>query len=206
MTTSILEPPDVVDVDQAAAGESDGVSPGVPYDPEAPYGINPRTGKPYKRDPEWRAKLAETLARGRQTQARQKPPGRTRAKPSTPRSSTAGSIDYRPAVMGLMQIPTALFAVLARATGKAEFALDSAACRLHAPTLAAAAHDTAMQDPRMAAILDRALAAGPYAALIGAAIPFVLQLAANHHAVEPVAEMGILPPEDLIRAAYEQPT
>lgn len=203
MTATLLEPPDVVGVDQALAGESDGVSSGV--SPDAPYGINPRTGKPYKRPAEWRAKLAERLAEGRSTQAAKKPPPRTRAKPAAGRSSSAPTVDYRMAVAGLVQVPGAVCAVLAKVTGKAAFALDAATLKLHTPTLAAAGHDWAMQDPRVAAILDHALAVTPAAVFIGAVLPVVLQVAANHGAVEPMPEMGILGPEELIRAAYEQP-
>lgn len=191
MTMTVEAPEDldapVVDVDDAAAGDAD-------EDPDAPYGRNPRTGKPYQRPPEWRAKMADALARGRVTQSSGKPPARKAVK----KPASAGATDYRPAIAALLQIPATALAMLGR--HKPAFALDSATIQLHTPMLANAIHETAVVDDRVAAILDRALAAGPYGALLGALIPVALQIAANHGRIPAVAEMGIMTPEQLVAA------
>lgn len=167
-------------------------------DPDAPYGRNPKTGKAYRRSPEWRASVAATLAKGRQIRASRgaapRPP--SARKPAGKRPAAA--VDYRPGVKGLLQVPAFALGVLGRRDPV--YALDSAAVTLHADAIADAVHETAVADERVAAILDRVLAVGPYGALLGALLPLALQIAANHGAVRPSPDLGVLGPDELVAA------
>jgi len=196
MTASVMDPPEALDdVDQVDAAE------GLSVDPEAPYGRKP-DGTPYKRHPEWRAKLASTLANARAAKAPQRTATRRTASKGTSTTKTASkapSVDYRPGVKGLLQLPAFALGMLGRFVNPA-YALDSAAITLHADAVAEAVHQTALEHDQVAAILDRALALGPAGALLGALIPLGLQLAANHGAIAANPEMGILPPDLLVEA------
>lgn len=182
-------------LDPLAPEDIDG-GPDEAPDPDAPYGRNPKTGKPYSRPPEWRAKLAETLARGRATQAAKAP-----ARKAAPKAKAKadGGNDYRVGVLGLLQVPAFALGMASRWNPK--LGLDAAAIGLHAPALADAVAATAAHDDRLAAVLDRVLAVGPYGALLGALLPLGLQLAANHGAIPAAPEAGILGPEQLLQAA-----
>lgn len=198
--TNAFEPPDLTDYAESVPATPSVTNEG---DPDAPHGRNPKTGEPYKRSKEWRDKLAAKLAEGRQNQATKRPP-RLRARPKasagTARSSRPASVDYRPTVMMLAQIPAVLLAVIGRMTGDEAWELDSATVQLHAPGIANAAHDTAQVDERLASILDKAMEVGPYGALIATGLPMVLQMAANHKKMAPNPAMGILSREELLAA------
>jgi hypothetical protein len=62
---------------------------------------------------------------------------------------------------------------------------DAAAIIIHSEPIASAASNLAANDEKFAAILDRFLQAGPYAALITAVMPLLFQLAANHKLLPP---------------------
>lgn len=105
--------------------------------------------------------------------------------------------DYRPRILGVLQLVALPLAFKAPA--------DGAAVEMHAPNIAQALHDLAMEQPEVAAVLDRILKVGPYGALLTAVVPLLLQLAANHGAV-PAGIMGTVPPDVLLahyRAAME---
>lgn len=190
MTTAVLDEP-LAPEDTTAPDTT------TAPDPDAPHGINPRTGRPYQRSPEWRAKLAETLSRGRATQAA-KAPARKSKKAAGARPAAGAGPDYRTAMLGLLQVPA--FALGMGAKFNPKLGLDAAAITLHAPAVADAVAATAEQDDRIAAVLDRVLAVGPYGALLGAVVPLALQLAANHGVIPPAPEAGILTPEQLVDA------
>lgn len=201
MSATLLDaaPPEDLDQDQAPEGLS--------VDPEAPYGRR-ADGTPYKRDPAWRAKLADTLAAARASKGSQKPPGRSRsAKPSTGAKTApkASGVDYRPGVKGLLQIPAFALGLMGKFVHPA-YSLDSATITLHADSVAEAIHQTAMEHDQVAAILDRALAIGPAGALLGALLPLGLQIMANHGKVPVNPEMGILGPDQLVEALMNQAT
>ena len=199
--TTTFEPPDLTDYAESSPAEPSVTDEGA--DPDAPYGRNPKTGEPYKRSKEWRDKLAAKLAEGRENQAAKRPP-RLRARPKatggTAQASKTASVDYRPTVMMLMQIPAMLCGIVGRTTGSEAWALDSATITLHAPGFAQAAHDTAMVDERLASILDKAMEVGPYGALIASGVPIVLQMLANHGKLAPNPAMGVLSKEELLAA------
>lgn len=157
----------------------------------APYGVNPKTGKPYKVSPERRAQMAADMTRGRQA-ASQKA-----KRAAAPRGRTAKTTptDYRPGVVGLLQIPSFALGVLGRRNEA--FALDAATITLHSGNIAEAVNDTAQQDERVAAILDKILEVGPYGALLAALMPVALQMAANHGKIPPNESLGIMSPAQI---------
>lgn len=166
-------------------------------DPYADY-TGPRgpKGEPDRRTKEGRAYLGLTPPTG--------PKGRARAatapgkKPAPrPAARTSQREDYRPRILGVLQLVALPLAFKAPA--------DGAAVEMHAPNIAQALHDLAMEQPEVAAVLDRILKVGPYGALLTAVVPLLLQLAANHGAV-PAGIMGTVPPDVLLahyRAAME---
>lgn len=191
--TTVLPPDDVDDV-QADVD-----------DPDAPYGRDPK-GKPYKRPEEWRARLADSLAKARASRGPQKAPGRSRTAKPAGATKTAGKpsgVDYRPGIIGLLQIPQFGLVMAGKYVSPA-YALDAVTLQLHGPSIADALHQTAIEQPAVAAILDRVLAVGPYGALLGALIPVAAQIAANHGMIQPNPEMGVLSPQGLIDALNAQ--
>jgi len=169
-------------------------------EPEAPYGVNPRTGKPYKIDPAARKALGERLAasrreaRGRLSEATTP---KTRAKRTTSKAPRAPQPPtYEVVALGLMQIPAMGLGMLSRFSPS--FGLDSLAVTYHAPSVASAVAQVAVEVPQVADLLDRASRVGPYGALGVALMPLVLQLAANHGLMAPVPSMGIMGAEELM--------
>lgn len=200
MTAVMGAPPEDIERDDQADA-LDGLS----VDPEAPYGRRP-DGTPYKRDPAWRAKLASTLASARASKGAQKAPTRSRTAKAAGAPKPAGksaSVDYRPGVKGLLQIPAFALGLMGKFVHPA-YALDSATITLHADSVAEALHQTALEHDQVAAILDRALAIGPAGALLGALLPLGLQIMANHGKIPVNPEMGILSPEGLVEALGAQ--
>lgn len=100
--------------------------------------------------------------------------------------------DYRPGFHGIAQISA--FAVSFFSP------LDAVAITDHAPGLAEAVQVTADNDPKFAAAMDRILSAGPYAALISAAMPMVVQILHNHDKIPGAAvkQMGGRTKEEII--------
>lgn len=171
-----------------------------PADPEAPYGRNPKTGKPYRYSAEERARRAQVMneARWGKRPAAVKAPGRTSSSTSKAKS---GRTDYRAGIEGLAQLVSFGVATFGRVTNKPAFALDSLAIGLYAPGVAEAVDELAQQQAWLAAALDKALAVGPYGALLGVGIPLAMQLAANHGAIPTNPDLGILDGEALVAAA-----
>lgn len=132
--------------------------------PEAPYGYKP-DGTPYKRNP------ASYTGRGTKT------PGRK----STPNKATAAKgPDYAQIVMGLMQIPAAGLALGGQISRSPALVADAAAMAIHTVPLANAVDQVARENSQVAAILDKISVVGPYSALLGAVIPFAMQIMVNH--------------------------
>jgi hypothetical protein len=173
-------------------------------DEDAPYGRNPRTGKPYKMSPEAREALGTRLAEGRRTAMQTGRPPTKKRRGSTgpgstrPSASRPAQPDYRAAVAGLLQLPAMALGVGARFNPA--FGLDSAALALHTPPIADAVHYLALDDARIAAILDRVMQVGPYGALVAAVSPLIVQILCNHGVIKPNATVGALTPEELLTA------
>jgi hypothetical protein len=84
--------------------------------------------------------------------------------------------------------------------------LDAVAVTDHAPNIAEAVQVTADNDPKFAAAMDRILSTGPYAALIAAAVPMVVQILHNHDKVpgEIVKGMGGRTKDEVTRDLMSQ--
>jgi hypothetical protein len=137
----------------------------------------PRTTNTGKIDGRTKAARAARASAPRSPQPR-KTPGRSKAR-----------TDYRAGIEGLGQM--AAFAISFKAPA------DAAAVAYHTPPIAKAVADLANEKPEVAAVLDRLLSAGPYAALLTAVTPLVIQLLVNHK-VAPAGIMGSVTPEEML--------
>lgn len=129
--------------------------------------------------PDGRSRAARA-ASGRAPQG----PSQRRPPVKAPRSK-----DYRAGIEGIGQLAGGALFFVAPA--------DAAAVMLHTPPIAAALNHLAQQDPRVAAMLDKLLAVGPYGALLAAVMPLVLQILTNHGKI-PAGVLGTHTPDDLI--------
>jgi hypothetical protein len=78
---------------------------------------------------------------------------------------------------------------------------DAAAIGMHGENISQEVANLADVDERIAKSIDWMLQAGPYAGLITACLPLVMQILANHKRI-PVNVPGVLPPE-VLAAKYE---
>jgi hypothetical protein len=196
MTTATLDPtveiplPDM-STEPAPAGVEHQHQEDAVADPEAPWGRT-ADGKP-------RAKP------GRKPKGTPRSAAAPRKRTSSAKPRKDDGPDYRPGLTALLQLPAFGLSMAARVVReeKQRVALiaDGMALKLHAPGIAEALHETAKQEARLAAILDRVLAAGPYGLIFAAVTPLVMQILANHRVIAPNPMMGVLPVEDLARAA-----
>jgi hypothetical protein len=113
-------------------------------------------------------------------------------KTAPPRPRTPKKTDYRQGITGAFQIISLPLAFAAPA--------DAAAITAHAPTIAEALNDLAQDRPEVAAVLDRILAGGPYAALFAAMLPLGVQLAHNHGLIpeQMASQMGATPKRHIL--------
>lgn len=91
--------------------------------------------------------------------------------------------DYRPGFLGIAQLGAFVASFVSP--------LDAVAVTDHAPRIAEAVQVTADNDPKFAAAMDKLLSAGPYAALISATVPMVVQMLGNHGKVPPEVVKGM---------------
>lgn len=130
-------------------------------------------------------------------------PGTGRTKPrkaaAPPRSSSRSGprakprIDYKSSLDGLCQlVGVPLFFVSP---------LDAAALIVHQDELTTGLDQLANSDPRVAAILDRLLVAGPYGIVLAPVLKIGAQIAVNHNALpaEVGKFLGAVPPEILLQ-------
>jgi hypothetical protein len=106
--------------------------------------------------------------------------------------------DPEPQPMNRSQAIQGLFGAIALPLAVVQPA-DAAAIALHSEPIGDAVAETAANDPRFAALVDRLVHAGPYAALLGAVAPLVLQLMANH-GYAPIGLLGTMSKDDLMGA------
>jgi hypothetical protein len=118
----------------------------------------------------------------------------------------AKSTDYRPALLrlgGLVSMPLAFRAPVDAATIDFHLRGDDTPDN---PGIARAISNLANEQPQVAAVLDRILTAGPYAEVIGATLPLVVQLLTNHNRI-PVAvatKLGATDPSVIAQQLAEQ--
>lgn len=156
---------------------------------EAPWGYKD-DGTPYKRDPSIYARRDANRARKAST------PKRSKSKSKGP--------DYTDDVLGILQlvgVPLALAGTYDRA-----FLADVVALNEHAPNIASAVNDIALEDERVAAVLERLGKVGPYGMLLTAVTPLIAQMAVNHRVLAP-GLLGTADPDALVASIIppEQP-
>lgn len=100
--------------------------------------------------------------------------------PTTSRKKKSYGTDYTEGVTELLTMPAAVLAVVGSQTNNIPLVADAAVVEHYAPRIATAVNGLAQERPEVAAVLDRVLKAGPYAALIGAVVPMAIQIMANH--------------------------
>ena len=163
------------------------VAPAPDADPEAPYGR--------KADGTPRAKPGRKASDD--STPRQSAPKPAR-KPTAARARVSTAVDYRPGIAGLLQVPAAGLAMAGRF--KPELAYDAAAIAVHTPSIADALNTLAQEEPRVAAVLDRVLAIGPYGAIVGVFVTLTAQIAVNHKRLpaEAGAAFGAVEPDTLM--------
>lgn len=132
--------------------------------------------------------------------------GKGKTAPPPPRKSTSGrkppprsprKPDYRQGIVSLLSLPAGILGAAGAGLGRRELVADAATVMTHAPALADGLNELAGLDARVAGVLDRVLAAGPYGALVGALVPAFAQIAANHGMIRP-GSLGTADPETLI--------
>lgn len=77
---------------------------------------------------------------------------------------------------------------------------DAGAISIHGPNIAHEVSDLASQNDQIANAVDKLLTVGPYAGLVGAVLPFFMQIAVNHGIIKAdklPAESDIVAPEVL---------
>lgn len=129
---------------------------------------------------------------------RRNPPKGVSSPKARPAYKSKSKTDYRPGFMGLAQMGAFVASFFSP--------LDAVAVTDHAPRIADAVQVTADNDPKFAAAMDRVLSAGPYAALISASVPMVLQILHNHDRVpgEVVKAMGCRTKEEVTADLLDQ--
>ncbi len=166
---------------------------GAGTDPAAPFGYTvdgrPKTsrrGRP--RAPGTTRTRTSTSGAGGRTGPRT---GSGKAKPAG-NARTRPRVDYKTPLDGIAQL---LGVPLFFASP-----LDAAALIVHQDAITTALDDIANNDPRMAAVLDRILVAGPYGALLAPLCAFGAQVAVNHNVIPPEVGkyLGAVPPEVLL--------
>lgn len=165
-------------------------------DPAAPYGR--------KKDGTPKAKPGPRNAGGGasgtpRTAAAPKP-----RKATATRAKTPGVTDYRPGIMGLLQIPAMGLSMIGRQSKNAALQADGMTLAMHAGNIAEALNMTAQTQPQVAKALDNIMKAGPYGAILTAVVPLALQIAANHGVIPVNPQMGLHSPEDLVQASNAQ--
>jgi hypothetical protein len=104
---------------------------------------------------------------------------------SAPRKKKTYGTDYTEGVTQLISMPAAILGVVGSQTNNIPLVADAAVINHYAPKVAEAVNDLAQERPEVAAVLDRVLKAGPYAALMGAVVPMAIQILANHKILPP---------------------
>lgn len=161
--------------------------PGAPWGRKADGTPRSKPGRRPKGEPKPDTGKTATPPPRKATSGRKPPP----RKPSKP--------DYRQGIVSLLSLPAGILGAAGAGLGRRELVADAATIMMHAPPIADGLNELAGLDARVAGVLDRVLAAGPYGALVGALVPAFAQIAANHGMIRPGA-LGTHDPEEIIGA------
>lgn len=104
---------------------------------------------------------------------------------TTTRKKKSYGTDYTEGVTQLLTMPAAILGIVGSQTNNIPMVADAKVVSDYAPHIATAVNDLAQERPEVAAVLDRVLKAGPYAALMGAVVPMAMQILANHNILKP---------------------
>ena len=116
---------------------------------------------------------------------------------TTTRKKKSYGTDYTEGVTQLLSMPAAILGVVGSQTNNIPLVADAAVINHYAPKVAEAVNDLAQERPEVAAVLDRVLKAGPYAALMGAVVPMAIQILANHKII-PAGIAGTMTAEQVV--------
>jgi hypothetical protein len=157
------------------------------------------------RDGSVRKKPGPKPGGSRKPGARAKAPTPGQRTPAAPKR--AAQADFRPALLGLFQIPQLGLGLAAKfaKTDKTRTALvlDGMTVGIHAGSMAEALNTTAQHDEKLARLLDKLSTVGPYSLVISAVLVPIGQVLANHGVMPANPQMGILPPDELVGLAQQ---
>jgi len=161
-------------------------------DPEAPWGR--------KSDGTPKAKPGRPAGSGGPRPLRSaKAPSPGKAAPKA-KSSSRPKRSYRDALMGFVQFPAAGLAMAS--ARKPELGADADTLMVFGPAVVDAVDELANEDARLAALLDRVVAVGPYGKLLAVVLPMTLQVMANHNVI-PAGQLGTMTTEQLHSVAEQ---
>lgn len=120
---------------------------------------------------------------------KQTPNRSSTAKPATTSNTTSTRKARAEAVMSLGQLGQVPLIALKQYA-------DAGAVSLHWPKISEEIANLAETQPAIANLIDPLLQVGPYAALVTAVLPFILQIGVNHGRIQPGA-MGTVPGSSL---------
>lgn len=174
-------------------------------DPEAPYGRNPKTGKPYKMSPEQRKQMGEQMLRGRVEKGKASPKSSIGAPPRMKAGKSSGSDPatdkYTEAAATILAVPNVLLQTAGKVTGNRAIQLDAITLALYTPPLAEGIGEAAARDERIARVLDKVVKLVPAGTLAMTASALILQVAVNHGLMPSSPVLGTMSPEDLLAMA-----
>lgn len=126
--------------------------------------------------------------------------------PTQPKKAPAN--DYRPALIGILQLPQLALTLASKFARKEEtkqaLQLDSLTVGLHSGNIAEAVNTTAQHDEKLAALCEKIATVGPYSLVISAVMAPAFQILANHGAVPVNEQVGILSADQLVTLAQAQ--
>ncbi len=162
-------------------------------DPDAPYGRK-ADGTP-KKKPGPQKKTGAAVPRAPRPASRGAAPRKT----TTRRTSAPVAQDYREGIAGILQLIAIPLSLAGRA--KPELAYDAATIVAFTPRLADFGNNTAQNEPRIAALLDKVMTIGPYGEGIAIVLAMGAQMMVNHKVlpVEVGKTMGAMEPDALMQ-------
>jgi hypothetical protein len=140
-----------------------------------------------------------------------RPPGRPRgsrtnpAKTAARRRAAPKPAEPEPPAIDYGSPVRMVGALLGAGLVAAGLKMDAWAVTQHTPAIAAATHELALAEPRVASLLENFAKVGPYGAFVAALLPLGVQIAHNHGLIGTDLAVGMgAVPADQLRAALGQ--